>query len=893
MEEKLLPRISHPLAMLVWVVLALSACGPAPAPAPVDEYQISVSADAANLDGDMVGVSQAADGSSGGGQYWVTGGPGSVPPDSRITITNMRTGDTVSVTPNPDGSFAGKISAQSGDKLQILVYQNQVSSLPTYVYVGAFNIKNVYAPGGYWYVGQVHFHSTHSDGKNTPQVMEAAYHDAGYHFVVSTDHRGTQPWYIADTHGMTPDPDNSATGKNLLWIRGSELGFGSVHMGAWGQELRTPISFTDSAADIQSRIDHVRSYRGLAVINHPHNEDPPYAWDWRQEISKVRRYSFVEAFNGNHSVSEGGSFGLDHTPTAIDLADEFRQVWWVGADDCHDMGDPSQFDRYAIVVRTDSAVISQKDLLANADAGNMYIRESARGPAIASVTVEGNTITLVMEDVASRYDVVWKKRGNEIVKSSDRDVDTTASYTVEGNEGYVRAEITRKDDGKRAYTQPLFIANNVDLASAVTISGGNNGDKLIDNNRNTFWQAPSGVASFVVDVGSVRQVNAIKIDWYRASGDTRRFNYKVETSATGAFGGEQAEVVRETYSNSSALTLDFFDEYARYVKVTVTSQTAGLSGAARISEVQVFDSSPARTNLYVDNVQGTDGNSGLVNSPWRTFDYARDRARPRDTVHLVNSGVPFAGGLTLRDTDGGKHPLATVRYEGDRNTFTQINAAGTSFGVRFLGTMFFEWMYFDIYSALDTNMVVSGKQGSSILFNKIRDSARRGVSGTGQFTFRNNLVYRNSREGLFLYQDGTDAEVYSNDFYANWRGVVLAAYNVKATVKNNIFARHQDVALYQQTLGQLSDGYNCVDGAYFGSWQRTGNIEADPKFVDPDNGDFRLQPFSPCIDAGIDLNFQQDVNGNPAVDEPSVPNRGSPGDYSRDYVDMGAYEYVP
>ncbi len=29
-----------------------------------------------------------------------------------------------------------------------------------------------------------------------------------------------------------------------------------------------------------------------------------------------------------------------------------------------------------------------------------------------------------------------------------------------------------------------------------------------------------------------------------------------------------------------------------------------------------------------------------------------------------------------------------------------------------------------------------------------------------------------------------------------------------------------------------------------------GNIAANPQFVDPDNGDFRLSPGSPCIDSG-------------------------------------------
>jgi hypothetical protein len=85
-----------------------------------------------------------------------------------------------------------------------------------------------------------------------------------------------------------------------------------------------------------------------------------------------------------------------------------------------------------------------------------------------------------------------------------------------------------------------------------------------------------------------------------------------------------------------------------------------------------------------------------------------------------------------------------------------------------------------------------------------------------------------------------------------------------------------------------------------------GNFDADPLFVDPDNGDFRLASGSPCIDAGhnwavpqdtLDLDddgktnelIPYDLDGNPRFNADELdfdPGCGIPV-----VVDMGAYEY--
>jgi len=69
--------------------------------------------------------------------------------------------------------------------------------------------------------------------------------------------------------------------------------------------------------------------------------------------------------------------------------------------------------------------------------------------------------------------------------------------------------------------------------------------------------------------------------------------------------------------------------------------------------------------------------------------------------------------------------------------------------------------------------------------------------------------------------------------------------------------------------------YSCLGSSVSG----TGNIVADPLFVDSANGNYRLAANSPCIDAGAagDLDLSFDLDGNPRVKGRSI--------------DMGCYEF--
>ena len=87
-----------------------------------------------------------------------------------------------------------------------------------------------------------------------------------------------------------------------------------------------------------------------------------------------------------------------------------------------------------------------------------------------------------------------------------------------------------------------------------------------------------------------------------------------------------------------------------------------------------------------------------------------------------------------------------------------------------------------------------------------------------------------------------------------------------------------------------------VQGGWTGAG--SGNIDADPMFLDPDNGDYQLLPGSPCIDAAnniaVPAGITTDLGGNSRfVDDLNTPDcqqaPGTCGDPP--VVDMGAYAF--
>lgn len=161
-----------------------------------------------------------------------------------------------------------------------------------------------------------------------------------------------------------------------------------------------------------------------------------------------------------------------------------------------------------------------------------------------------------------------------------------------------------------------------------------------------------------------------------------------------------------------------------------------------------------------------------------------------------------------------------------------------------------------------------------------------GTGQTGSACFINCASFGNTNQGFWESVSAGLTMVNCTSVNSGQSGVVRWGTGAITITNSIVWGNADDLS---GNLSQFTVSYCDIgDGDFAGG---NGNISADPLFTDPGAGDYRLDPGSPCIDAGTsDGAFTTDLPGWPRWDEPSVANTGGG---SRPWYDMGAYEYCP
>jgi hypothetical protein len=198
-----------------------------------------------------------------------------------------------------------------------------------------------------WWRGQLHTHTARSfDGDpNVPPARRAAqYQEAGFNFVVLTDHDHVSTAGPADVAAVVAADGSSpgAAGRPFLALPGVESTDWRAHLGVWlvgpqaGAAVQEP-PVVAAAAPPDERIAAWAEAGALVCANHPnHPSATPTAEQVASWAGGGLPFRFVEVFNTLATQSpDGVSYNAEVWRRAITAAGPERTVWGVASDDSH------------------------------------------------------------------------------------------------------------------------------------------------------------------------------------------------------------------------------------------------------------------------------------------------------------------------------------------------------------------------------------------------------------------------------------------------------------------------------------------------------------------------------------------------------------------------------
>jgi predicted metal-dependent phosphoesterase TrpH len=226
-------------------------------------------------------------------------------------------------------------------------------------------------PGRFWR-GNLHTHSTLSDGRATPEEACAFYRENGYDFLALTEHFLSHYDYpIADTRPFRTD--------DFTTLLGAELHTGATELGDLWHILAVglPLDFAPPVDDETGPAIAARAMAAGAYVAVAH---PAWYTLSEADVLRLGPVHAIEIYNG---VSDSYNDRPDSWHTADVLLSRGHRYTTCATDDAH--FHPDRHDTLRGWVMVKSEALTPEALLSALKAGHYY---SSTGPKIFDIQVE-------------------------------------------------------------------------------------------------------------------------------------------------------------------------------------------------------------------------------------------------------------------------------------------------------------------------------------------------------------------------------------------------------------------------------------------------------------------------------------------------------------------------
>lgn len=272
--------------------------------------------------------------------------------------------------------------------------------------------------GRTWYKGNLHMHTTVSDGVCSPEQAYEKYLENGYDFIARTEH-----WKVSEPGDY----------KGMLLISGCEYNVGTTpkegifHILSIGTEQEMNIGRECSAQEI---IDEIHKAGGLAALAHP-------AWSLNSDsqIAALKDIDFTEIYN---SVSGLPRNARPYSGVLLDtLASRGHFYYLAATDDTHFYIKEDTCRSYIMVQAKEC---TREAILEAIKEGKFY---ASQGPVLDVQWKDGKIVvnTSEAEEIVYFTDSVWTGHRADV----GHDL-TYGEYEPVKLDTFVRVEVKDKDD---------------------------------------------------------------------------------------------------------------------------------------------------------------------------------------------------------------------------------------------------------------------------------------------------------------------------------------------------------------------------------------------------------------------------------------------------------------
>jgi hypothetical protein len=302
------------------------------------------------------------------------------------------------------------------------------------------------AKGRFWR-GNLHTHSTRSDGVLSPEEVCRRYKAEGYDFMALTDHFvGAFGYPIVDTVPMRD--------AGFTTILGAELHSGAMANGELWHILAVglpadfapsnspsfvPVAGQETGAEIAARAVAAGAFVAIA--------HPQWSGLTLADARTITAAHAVEIYN------HGCAMGCDR-PDGFAIADllltEGRKLTLIATDDAH-FSEPDHFGGWVMV----KAEANEPEALLSAlKAGHFY---SSQGPELRDVRIEGGKLIVECSAVSSIVALGWGTGAKAVHGHSM----TRGEVSLDrlNNSPWIRAAVIDAA-GKRAWSNPIWLGEH-------------------------------------------------------------------------------------------------------------------------------------------------------------------------------------------------------------------------------------------------------------------------------------------------------------------------------------------------------------------------------------------------------------------------------------------------